>query len=55
MVLSMCALMKWTATQIDVKSAFLQSGIAERDVYVAPPREINPIHFIGFCWLLPTV
>ena len=36
-------------TKIDVKSAFLQTGSAQRDVYVIPPKESADR---GFVWLL---
>lgn len=36
---SLCVLFQWYLTKIDVKGAFLQSGLATRDVYVVTPRE----------------
>jgi len=39
MLLSIASLMKWPLSKIDFTSAFLQTGNAERDVYVIPPRE----------------
>ena len=33
------ALYKWRIVKADVKNAFLQTGLAQRDVYVIPPRE----------------
>lgn len=52
-LLSTCALMKWFVTKINVRSALLQSGIADRDVYVKPPRESKSksfsLAFIGLC------
>lgn len=38
-LLSMANMFKWTLAKSDVKSAFLQTGTAERDIYVVPPRE----------------
>lgn len=38
-LLSLSTMFKWRLTKIDVKSAFLQTGSAERDVYVRPPHE----------------
>jgi len=38
-LLSIASLMKWPLAKIDFTSAFLQTGNAERDVYVVPPRE----------------
>lgn len=38
-VLSVAPLQKEMLVKVDVKSAFLQSGNARRDVYVIPPRE----------------
>lgn len=38
-------------TKIDVKSAFLQTGRAERDIYVVPPKECA---VQTFYWLLKT-
>ena len=36
---SIASLMKWRLYKADVKSAFLQTGPARREVYVKPPRE----------------
>lgn len=38
-ILSIATLFAWILTAIDVKTAFLQTGRAERDVYVIPPTE----------------
>ena len=38
-VLMTAAIFKWKLVKADVKNAFLQTGLAERDVYVIPPRE----------------
>ena len=48
-LLSVCSLMHWFASKVDIKSAFLQSGPAQRDVYVIPPRECKER---SFYWLL---
>lgn len=50
-LLSIAALRKWRLSTIDVKSAFLQTGRAERDVFVVPPRECADRKFY---WLLLT-
>ena len=47
--MSLCVIHPWFLSKIDVKSAFLQSGKAERDVYVTRPSECNEKIFI---WLL---
>lgn len=39
-VTSIATLMKWRLTKIDIKTAFLQSGKAERDVFVALNRKV---------------
>lgn len=39
LVLMLAALNKWRIVKADVKNAFLQTGLAERDVYVIPPKE----------------
>ena len=39
MVLTTAALLNWRVYKADVKSAFLQTGKAQRDVYVLPPKE----------------
>lgn len=36
---SMSSLMGWKVTRVDTKSAFLQTGKAERDLYFIPPIE----------------
>lgn len=46
---SVCVLLQWYLTKVDVKGAFLQSGSATRDVYVIPPRECSDRRFV---WLL---
>ena len=46
---SVCQLYRWHLSKIDIKGAFLQSGNAQRDVYVIPPRECYDRQFI---WLL---
>lgn len=38
-VLSVALLRKWRIVKADAKSAFLQTGPADRDIYVVPPRE----------------
>ena len=38
-VLMTAALHKWKLVKADVKNAFLQTGMAARDVYVIPPKE----------------
>ena len=38
-LLSICTILHWFPSKVDIKSAFLQSGPATRDVYVIPPRE----------------
>lgn len=38
-VLTLTAIRRWPIVKADVKSAFLQTGEAQRDVYVRPPRE----------------
>ena len=48
-LLSICTIMQWFVSKVDIKGAFLQSGPAERDVYVVPPRECARR---GFYWLL---
>lgn len=48
-ILSNAVLRKWSIVIIDVKSAFLQSGPAQRDVYVLPPRESS---YRNELWLL---
>ena len=47
--MSICVIHHCFLSNIDVKSAFLQSGKAERDAYVKPPRECTEKRFI---WLL---
>ena len=37
--LSLCTLLKFYVSKIDIKAAFLQSGKAMRDMFVIPPRE----------------
>ena len=49
-LLSIATMMKWFITKIDVKSAFLQSGPATRNVYVIPPKECKDRTF--YCLLL---
>jgi len=51
MLLSIAAIMKWPLSKIDFTSAFLQTGEAQRDVYVIPPRECKDKNK---CWLLLT-
>ena len=38
-LLSLAVIFQWCLAKIDFKSAFLQTGDAQRDVYVIPPRE----------------
>lgn len=40
-LLSLASLFKWRLSKIDVKTAFLQTGQATRDVYVITPCERN--------------
>ncbi len=49
---SIASLHAWTLYKADVKAAFLQTGSADRDVYVRPPREshLKTTHV----WLLLT-
>lgn len=49
--LSICTMKRWNFAKIDFTSAFLQSGLAERDVYVVPPRESGKRVYY---WLLLT-
>ena len=51
LLLSMASLRKWRITKMDVESAFLQTGDANRNVYVVPPRESKNR---SFYWLLLT-
>ena len=52
LLISIASLYAWRLSKIDVKSAFLQTGKAERDVYVIPPVESGDR---GKCaWLLET-
>ena len=39
LLISIATIYKWRLTKVDVKSAFLQTGAAERQVFVIPPRE----------------
>ena len=39
LLISIAAVKKWRITKVDVKSAFLQTGAAERQVFVIPPGE----------------
>ena len=48
LLMSRSVIYQWFMSKIDVKSAFLQSGKAERDVYVTPPRKGQDG---GFVWL----
>ena len=48
-LLSTSVLCNFFITKVDIKSAFLQSGEAQRDVYVVPPRESAKKYFY---WLL---
>jgi len=49
-LLSCSTLFKWKLAKIDFSSAFLQSGEAQRDVYVVPPKECSTRS--RFYWLL---
>ena len=51
LLLSVASPMKWTVTKIDFKAAFLQTGMAQRDVYVVPRNEIERKNYY---WLLLT-
>lgn len=46
------SLVKWKIHKVDVKSSFLQTVSAQRDVYVVPPRE--PPDRYKILWLLLT-
>lgn len=48
-LLSISVLCNFFITNIDIKSAFLQSSESQRDVYVVPPRESAKRYFY---WLL---
>lgn len=48
-VLMLASLCGWKVAKADVKSAFLQTGRAARDVYVVPPRESKQKNVL---WLL---
>lgn len=51
LLLSIAKIFKWKLTKIGAKISFLQSGDAQRDLYVIPQREIhNKKHY----WLLLT-
>ena len=51
LLLSLACFHKWNLAKIDFTSAFLQTGAANRNVYVIPPRESNDkSHY----WLLLT-
>lgn len=50
-LLSLATLFQCCLAKIDFESAFLQNGIAKRDVYVVPPRESNDKKIL---WLLLT-
>lgn len=49
-LLSLATLYEWRISKIDVTSAFLQTGHAERDVHVRPPAESYQRKW--FLWLL---
>ena len=49
MLFSVCVMFQWHLTKIDVKGVFLQTGSAQRDVYVIPPKESSGPRFV---WLL---
>lgn len=51
-IASFASLRKWRLTKLDVKTAFLQTGAANRDVYVVPPQESNDRYKV--LWLLLT-
>lgn len=51
-VASIPFLRRWRITKIDVKNAFLHTGIASRDVYVDPPTESSDRK--TYLWLLLT-
>lgn len=48
-LLSICTIFHFYVSKVDIKSAFLQSGKATRDVFVVPPRECDNKTFY---WLL---
>ena len=48
-LLSAVVVKKWHLTKIHITRAFLQTGSAQRDVYVIPPRECSNREFY---WLL---
>lgn len=51
-IASLASIRKWRLSKIDVKTAFLQTGQAERDVYVVPPTESSDRN--KCLWLLLT-
>lgn len=51
-IASIASICKWRLSKLDVKTAFLQTGEANRDVYVVPPVESNDRN--RFLWLLLT-
>lgn len=48
--LSICASEKWTLRSTDIRSAFLQGKLLERDVYIKPPKEAKVRK--GYLWKL---
>lgn len=46
---SMCSLVKWRLTKLEVKSAFLQTETAERAVSVVSPKQYTDRDFYGLC------
>lgn len=50
---SIVSIRKWLMTKVNVKSAFLQTGKAERKVYVVPPKEATDR--FKLLWLLLVV
>lgn len=54
LILAIAAIMRWNVTNADVKSAFLQTGRADRNVYVLSSPESNEqqhywlIHFAAY-------
>ena len=41
MVLAVAAAKHWIIKSTDIKSAFLQGNVLQRDVYIKPPKEAN--------------
>lgn len=50
-LLSAVSLLQWSLYKLDVKSAFLHTGDAQRDVYVIPPRESSDLRKVLWIFL----